>query len=510
MLTYPEQNLTDHIDAQSSRHAVVIGSGFGGLASAIRLSAKGYRVTVLEKLDGPGGRAYVFNDSGFVFDSGPTIVTAPWLLDEIWELCGRKVCQDLDLRSLPLFYDVRFDDGSVFTLSGDNTAMRAEISKFSPEDVKNFQSFMAQSQKIYEYGFEELANVSFDRLSTMLKAVPKILALGGYRTVYSMVSKYIKHPKLRIALSLHPLLIGGNPFSVTAMYCLINYLENKWGVHFVMGGTGNLVHALVTLLERNNGQIRYNSEVARINVENGRAKGVTLLSGDKIDADVVVCNADAAWTYQNLLGASPRKRWTRGKLKRTRYSMGVFVWYFGTRCKYPDVPHHSMILGPRYRELLKDIFRRKRLSSDFSLYLHRPTATDASMAPDGCDTFYALVPVPHLDAGIDWKALGPEFRDRIQARLESTVLPGLSENVVCSHYLTPKDFESRYYSYKGAGFGPEPVIWQSAWFRAHNRSEEVDNLYLVGASTHPGAGIPGVLTSARVVTEGIPHACELV
>ena len=510
MLTYPEQNLTDHIEAHSSRHAVVIGSGFGGLASAIRLSAKGYKVTVLEKLDGPGGRAYAFNDSGFIFDSGPTIVTAPWLLDELWELCGREVHQDLDLRSLPLFYDVRFDDGSVFTLSGDHNAMRAEISKFSPEDVQNFESFMTQSQKIYEYGFEELANVSFDRLSTMLRAVPKILSLGGYRTVYSMVSKYIKHPKLRIALSLHPLLIGGNPFSVTAMYCLINYLENKWGVHFVMGGTGNLVHALVGLLQRNNGQICYNSEVARINVEDGEARGVTLLSGEKIDADIVVCNADAAWTYQNLLGASPRKRWTRGKLKRTRYSMGVFVWYFGTQCKYPDVPHHSMILGPRYKELLKDIFRRKRLSSDFSLYLHRPTATDASMAPDGCDTFYALVPVPHLDAGIDWETLGPEFRDRIQARLESTVLPGLSENLVCSHYLTPKDFETRYNSYKGAGFGPEPVIWQSAWFRAHNRSEEVDNLYLVGASTHPGAGIPGVLTSARVVTEGIPNACELV
>ena len=510
MLTYPEQNLTDHIEAHSSRHAVVIGSGFGGLASAIRLSAKGYKVTVLEKLDGPGGRAYVFNDSGFIFDSGPTIVTAPWLLDELWELCGREVHQDLDLRSLPLFYDVRFDDGSVFTLSGDHNAMRAEISKFSPEDVQNFERFMTQSQKIYEYGFEELANVSFDRLSTMLRAVPKILSLGGYRTVYSMVSKYIKHPKLRIALSLHPLLIGGNPFSVTAMYCLINYLENKWGVHFVMGGTGNLVHALVGLLQRNNGKICYNSEVARINVEDGEAKGVTLLSGEKIDADIVVCNADAAWTYQNLLGASPRKRWTRGKLKRTRYSMGVFVWYFGTQCKYPDVPHHSMILGPRYKELLKDIFRRKRLSSDFSLYLHRPTATDASMAPDGCDTFYALVPVPHLDAGIDWETLGPEFRDRIQARLESTVLPGLSENLVCSHYLTPKDFETRYNSYKGAGFGPEPVIWQSAWFRAHNRSEEVDNLYLVGASTHPGAGIPGVLTSARVVTEGIPNACELV
>ena len=510
MLTTPEHDTFSKIKTGPKRRAVVIGSGFGGLASAIRLSAKGYEVTVLEKLSGPGGRAYVFEDSGFVFDSGPTIVTAPWLLDELWELSGRSVDEDIELKSLSPFYDVRFDDGSIFTLSGDKDAMEQEIAKFSAADVENFKRFMAHSRRIYEYGFEELANVSFDKLSTMLKAVPKIIGLGGYRTVYGMVSKYIKHPKLRVALSLHPLLIGGNPFSVTAMYCLINYLESNWGVHFVMGGTGKLVRALVNLLENNNGQIRFNAEVDRICLDNGRAKGIILKSGEHIDADIVVSNADSAWTYNHLIGDKRRKRWTASKLRRTRYSMGVFVWYFGTRRRYPAVPHHSMILGPRYKDLLADIFWRKKLSSDFSLYLHRPTATDTSMAPDGCDTFYALVPVPHLDSGTDWEELGPCFRDQVQERLDATVLPGLGESVVCSHYVTPKDFEGRYNSYKGAGFGPEPVIWQSAWFRAHNCSEEVKNLYLVGASTHPGAGIPGVLTSARVVVEGIPHAHELV
>ena len=510
MLTTPERDLYTEAPRQPARHALVIGSGFGGLASAIRLTAKGYKVTVLEKLDGPGGRAYVFNDSGFVFDSGPTIVTAPWLLDELWEICGRKVRQDIELRSLSPFYDVRFDDGSTFTLSNDHDAMYGEIAKFSPDDVENFKRFMAHSQRIYEYGFEDLANVSFDKFSTMLKAVPRIMGLGGYRTVYSMVSKYIRHPKLRVALSLHPLLIGGNPFSVTAMYCLINYLESNWGVHFVMGGTGKLVHALVDLLRANNGEIRYNAEVERIQLDHDRATGVILKSGEHINADIVVSNADSAWTYNHLIGDKRRKRWTSGKLRRTRYSMGVFVWYFGTKCQYPEVPHHSMILGPRYKGLLGDIFWRKKLSSDFSLYLHRPTATDTSMAPDGCDTFYALVPVPHLDSGTDWEAIGSSFREQVQERLEATVLPELGNHIACSHYVTPKDFENRFNSYKGAGFGPEPVIWQSAWFRAHNRSEEIDSLYLVGASTHPGAGIPGVLTSARVVVGGIPHAHELV
>lgn len=491
-------------------HAIVIGSGFGGLATAIRLCAKGYRVSVLEKLDGPGGRAYVIKQDGFVFDTGPTIITAPWLLEELWDLVGKKVSDDIDLRAMDPFYDVRFDDGSVFSLSGDKAAMRREIEKFSPEDVPNFERFMARSKEIYDYGFADLANVSFDSLTTMLKSVPKIITLVGYRTVFGMVSKYIKHPKLRIALSLHPLLIGGNPYSVTAMYCLINHLESKFGVHFAMGGTGKLVDGLVGLIEQQGGTMHYNCEVDRINVSEGRATGVTLKDGTCMDADIVVSNADAAWTYEKMLPDVKRRRWTSGKINRTRYSMGLFVWYFGTNRKYEDVPHHSMILGPRYKELLTEIFHKKRLGKDFSLYLHRPTATDPSMAPDGCDTFYALVPVPHLDADVDWVAEGEAFRDRVEKRLEETVMPGLGDTVISSTFVTPKDFETRLNSFKGAGFGPEPVIWQSAWFRAHNRSEEIDRLYMVGASTHPGAGIPGVITSARVVSERIPNARELV
>ncbi len=511
MLTH----IKDHNDAEGSteakRKAIVIGSGFGGLATAVRLCAKGYQVDVVEKLDGPGGRAYVIKQDGFVFDTGPTIITAPWLLDELWELCGKKVSDDIDLRELTPFYDVRFDDGSVFTLSRDKEDMRRQITEISPEDVDNFDRFMARSKEIYKYGFEDLANVSFDSLKPMLKAAPHIIALGGLRTVFGQVSKFIRHPKLRIALSLHPLLIGGNPYSVTSIYCLINYLESNWGVHFAMGGTGKLVEGLVGLIEMQGGKMHYSSEVNRINVADGRASGVTLRDGTVMDADIVVSNADAAWTYDKMLpDVKRKKRWTPRRIKNTRYSMGLFVWYFGTNRQFTDVPHHSMVLGPRFKGLLKDIFTHKRLSDDFSMYLHRPTATDPSMAPKGCDTFYALVPVPHLDANVDWTTEGEKLRDRVEKRLEETVLPGLGDTIVTSTFVTPKDFETRLNSFKGAGFGPEPVIWQSAFFRPHNRSEEVDGLYMVGASTHPGAGIPGVITSARVVSERIPHARELV
>lgn len=509
MLTHvKDQGATGPVSAKP--HAIVIGSGFGGLATAVRLCAKGYQVSVVEKLDGPGGRAYVINRDGFVFDTGPTIITAPWLLEELWELAGKRVSDDIDLRRMDPFYDVRFDDGSVFSLSGDKAAMRAEIEKFSPEDVPNFDRFMAHSKEIYKCGFEDMAHVSFDSLTTMLKSVPKIASLVGLRTVFGMVSKYIKHPKLRIALSLHPLLIGGNPYSVTAMYCLINYLESNWGVHFAMGGTGKIVDGLVGLIEDQGGTMHYNCEVARINVTDGRATGVTLKDGTRMDADIVVSNADAAWTYEKMLPGVKRRRWTSGKIKRTRYSMGLFVWYFGTNRKFDDVPHHSMVLGPRYKELLNEIFHKKSLGEDFSMYLHRPTATDPSMAPDGCDTFYALVPVPNLGADVDWSAEGEKFRDRVEKRLEATVMPGLGDTVISSTFVTPKDFESRLNSFMGAGFGPEPVLWQSAWFRPHNQSEEIDGLYMVGASTHPGAGVPGVITSARVVSERIPNARELV
>ncbi len=489
---------------------MVIGSGFGGLAAAVRLGARGYRVTVLEKLDAPGGRAYVFRQDGFTFDSGPTIITAPWLLEELWALCGRNLHDDIELKSLSPFYDIRFDDGSVFTYSGDPEAMRAQIRKFSPDDVPRFERFMHRSKKIYDYGFDVLADVPFHSFGTMLKAVPKILQLGGYRTVYGLVSRYIRDPRLRIAISLHPLLIGGNPYAVTAMYCLINHMERAWGVHFAMGGTGEVVKGLVGLIRNQGNSLRCNAEVRRILVADGRAKGVELTDGTRIDADVVVSNADAAWTYNKLLPAKGRRRWTPRKVRRTHYSMGLFVWYFGTNRRFPAIKHHSMVLGPRYRGLLRDIFKRKIVAEDFSIYLHRPTATDPALAPPGCDTFYALSPVPHLEADFDWEAGAEAYRQAIAERLEETVMPGLRDSVVSSRVMTPKDFESRYNSYLGAGFGPEPLLWQSAWFRPHNSSEEIAGLYMVGASTHPGAGIPGVIASARVLDKVVPHAAELV
>ncbi len=487
-------------------HAVVIGSGFGGLAAAVRLGAKGYRVTVLEKLDAPGGRAYVFRQDGFTFDSGPTIVTAPWLLEELWALCGKTLAEDIELKSLSPFYDVRFDDGSVFTVSGDPEAMRAEVAKLSPGDAGRFDRFMDQSRKIFDYGFTDLANRPFPTLGTMLRAVPRMVALGGHRTAYGFVSRYLKDPRLRMAMSFHPLLIGGNPLSVPAMYCLIHHLERKWGVHFAMGGTGELVKGLVGLIRGQGNMVRCNADVAEITVDGGRATGVRLADGTRIDADIVVSNADAAWTYNELLSGTARKRWTARRVANTDYSMGLFVWYFGTSRKFPDVGHHTMVLGPRYGELLTDIFKRKHLADDFSIYVHRPTATDPALAPPGCDTFYALVPVPHLDAPVDWEERAEGYRKAVQRRLEETILPGFGDSVITSRFVTPKDFKVRLSSYKGAGFGPEPTLLQSAWFRPHNRSEEVDGLYLVGASTHPGAGIPGVITSAKILDQLVPHA----
>ena len=510
MLTQLERPIPADAGDARRPHAVVVGSGFGGLAAAVRLGARGYRVTVLEKLDAPGGRAYVFRQDGFTFDAGPTIITAPWLLEELWALCGRDFHDDIELKSLSPFYDIRFDDGSVFTYSGDPEAMRAQIAKFSADDVARFDRFMRQSKKIYDYGFGVLADVPFNSLATMARAVPKILMLRGHRTVYGLVSSYIRDPRLRIAISLHPLLIGGNPFSVTAMYCLINHMEREWGVHFAMGGTGEVVKGLVALIRHQGNTVRCNSEVRRICLTDGRASGVELSDGETIDADIVVSNADAPWTYSRLLPAANRKRWTAGKIRRTHYSMGLFVWYFGTDRRYPEIKHHSMILGPRYKGLLRDIFKRKTVAEDFSIYLHRPTATDPALAPPGCDTFYALSPVPHLESGYDWEAQAESYRDRLAARLEETVMPGLRDSIVSSRVMTPKDFESRYNSYLGAGFGPEPLLWQSAWFRPHNTSEEIDGLYMVGASTHPGAGIPGVIASARVLDKVVPHASELV
>ena len=497
-------------ESPAKRHAVVIGSGFGGLATAIRLTAKGYRVTIVEKLDKPGGRAYVFEQDGFKFDAGPTIVTAPFLLDELWAVCGKKFSDYCDLVEMNPFYAVRFDDGSVFECSADQAKTEAQIERFNPSDIDGYRRFLAYTKEVYEFGFEGLGCRHFKSIWEMAAVAPKMMWLQGHRSVYSVVSDYIKDPKLRIVFSLHPLLIGANPCSVTAMYTLINHLEKEYGVHFAMGGTGALVQAMVKLFHEQGGTIRYNAEVAEVLIENNRAEGVRLADGTTIKADLVVSNGDCAWTYKNLVPKGKRSRWSDGKLKRARYSNGLFVWYFGTDRRYEDVPHHMMVLGPRYRGLLKDIFWRKRLADDFSLYLHRPTKTDPSLAPEGCDTFYALAPVPHLDADVDWAEMGPIYRDRVMARLAETVLPDLQDHVVSQTMMTPLDFQDRLLSYKGAGFGMEPVLWQSAWFRPNNISEEIERFYLVGASTHPGAGIPGVITSAHVLDQVVPHADALV
>jgi phytoene desaturase len=484
--------------------AIVIGSGFGGLAAAVRLGARGYRVTVVEKLDKPGGRAYVYEQDGFVFDAGPTIVTAPFLLEELWALCGRRLADDVDLRAIDPFYRIRFDDGSHFDYSGDEAAMKAEIARFEPADVAGYDRFLEASAHLYRIGFDELLNYSFDSFGKMLKVLPELMSAQFYRSVHGLVARYISHPRLRQVFSFHPLLIGGNPFHTTAVYALIAQLERRHGVHFAMGGTGSLVRGLVGLIESQGGEVRLNATVCRITTEGRRATGVELASGERLQADVVVSNADSAATYRHLLPAPLRKRWTDRKLDRARYSMSLFVWYFGTDRQYADVPHHMIMLGPRYRGLLEDIFKHRRLTEDFSLYLHRPTATDGSLAPPGCDAFYVLSPVPHLDGNVDWAQQAEPYRRAIAQFLSDSVLPGLEDHVVTSRMLTPIDFRDRLFSIKGAAFGLEPVLTQTAWFRPHNRSEEVDGLYLVGAGTHPGAGMPGVISSAKVLDSVVP------
>ncbi len=488
--------------------AVVIGSGFGGLAAAVRLAARGHPVTVLEKLDAAGGRAYVFRQDGFTFDAGPTIVTAPYILEDLWACCGRRLSDDVELRSLDPFYEVRFDDGEVIRYSASLERMREQVGRISPPDVPAFDRFLEASRRIYQVAFAELAEQPFDSLWTLLKAAPDMARLQGYRSVYSMVCSYFTHPKLRVLFSFHPLLIGGNPLSTTAYYCLISHLERSFGVHYAMGGTGSLVRGMLGLLERSGGSIRYGAEVAEILTEGRRVRGVRLADGEELPADIVVSNADVGWTYSQLLRNYPRRRWTDAKLGRTRFSMSLFVWYFGTNRRYEDVYHHVMVLGPRYEELLGDIFDRKVVAEDFSLYLHRPTMTEPGLAPPGGDAFYVLSPVPNLRGGADWASLAEPYRARVQKRLEETLLPGLGDCIVSSRVMTPLDFRDRLLSLHGAAFSIEPQLLQSAWFRPHNRSEEVRGLYLAGAGTHPGAGLPGVLSTAktieRLVAEDFP------
>ena len=490
---------------------IVIGSGFGGLAAAIRLQNQGHEVTVLEKRDRPGGRAYVYEQDGFTFDGGPTVITAPFLIDELFEGAGRRTEDYVKLVPVDPFYRIFFADGTHFDYSGDSARMEAQIAQLDPADVAGYHEFVRRSEQIFDKGFTELADVPFSKPWDMIKIIPDLVRLQSYRMVYGFISQFVRNEKLRQVLSFHPLLVGGNPFQTTSIYALIHFLERKWGVWFALGGTGALVAALVRLFEELGGTLRLSQEVGEILVSGRRATGVRLTDGAELAADAVVCNGEVAWAYTHLLPARFRRKYTDRKLARMRYSMSLVVIYFGTDRQYrggdgPALAHHDIILGERYKPLLADIFTRKQLAEDFSLYLHMPTITDPSLAPPGCENFYVLSPVPHLGSGTDWRVAARPYRDAIMRHLEERYLPDLSRHIVSEHMITPLHFRDTLNSYLGSAFSVEPILTQSAYFRPHNQSEELDNLYFVGAGTHPGAGLPGVLSSAKIIDKLISQS----
>lgn len=478
---------------------VVIGSGFGGLGSAVRLASRGYEVEIVEARDMLGGRAYVYRQDGFTFDAGPTVITAPFMIDELFAGAGRKTSDYVDIVPVDPFYRIEFHDGRWFEYNGDERETERRVADFSPSDLEGYRRMIGEAKAIFQKGFLELSDKPFLKFTDMLPIVPDLIRLQSYKTVYSFVSQYVRDPLLRRVFSFHPLLVGGNPFQTTSIYALIHYLERQWGVHYVMGGTGALVAALGRLFEELGGKIHLSSPVSRIRIDNGRAAGVELADGRFIACDAVVSNADVANTYRKMIPAPARRKYTDRRLERMRYSMGLFVLYFGTRARYPELRHHTIILSPSYRELLDDIFNKKCLRDEFSLYLHRPSASDPRMAPEGCDCFYALIPVPNQQSGIDWTVEAEPFKRRVLEFLDSRYMPGLLANLATVRTLTPLDFETTLNSYAGAGFSFEPVFTQSAWFRPHNQSEDIPNLYFAGAGTHPGAGVPGVLSSAKIV-----------
>ena len=482
------------------RKAVVIGSGFGGLAAAIRTQAKGYDVTLLEMRDKPGGRAYVYEDQGFTYDAGPTIITVPFILDDLAKAAGKDIDDYVKIVPCDPFYRIYFDDGSVFDYRGEQEKLEAEIAKFSPEDVAGYRRFREYSERVFDRAFTDLADHSFDRFSEMVKVAPDLIRLRADQSVFKRVSSFIKHPKLRQVFTFEPLLIGGNPLRSSAIYSMIHYLEKTWGVHFAMGGTGALVSGLVKLFQDIGGKIELNARAEEISVEQGRVTGVRLTDGREFPAEIVISNGDVANTYRKLIRPEHRKKWTDKRLEKMNYAMSLFVIYFGTDRTYEHLPHHSIILGPRYEGLLKDIFDRKVVAEDFSLYLHAPTRTDPSLAPPGGECFYVLSPVPNLRGGQDWDDIKEEYADRILASLEKEhLVPDLRKHLRSKLIFTPKDFETKLDAYTGSAFQFEPTLTQSAWFRPHNKSEDVKNLYFVGAGTHPGAGLPGVISSAKVL-----------
>ena len=489
--------------------AIVIGAGLGGLAAAMRLGARGYKVTVIDKLDVPGGRGSCIHQDGHRFDLGPTIVTVPHVFEDLWRACGRDFPADVTLKPLDPFYEIRWPDGTVFSAQQDTEKLREEVRRISPGDVGGFDRFLKDSEKRYQFGFEEQGRRPMSRFVDLAKVLHRFALLRADRSVYSHAARRFRDEKLRMAFSFHPLFIGGDPTHVTSVYSLVSYLEKEFGVHYAMGGLAAVAEAMGRIIVDQGGTLLFNAEVDRILHDGRRATGARLTGGMEFAADVVVSNADAGHTYDRLLRDAPKRRWTPARLRRTRWSMSLFVWYFGTkgtRGMWRHVGHHTILNGPRYKGLLRDIFLNGRLSDDMSLYIHRPSVTDPGVAPAGDDTFYVLSPVPHLGHanGVDWQAKAPRYKEKMLKVLEDQVLPGLRDRISTEVVFTPETFRDRYLSPHGAGFSLEPRILQSAWFRPHNISEELENLYLVGAGTHPGAGVPGVLTTAEVLDQLVP------
>ncbi len=497
-----------------SERTIIIGSGFGGLATAARLAARGHQVDIFEKMDKPGGRAYVIEQDGFAFDGGPTVITAPFLFDEIFELAGRRREDYVEFIPIDPFYRIFDHQGRYFEYNGDLDFVLSQIERWNPADQEGYRRFLATTKAIFQKGFVELADQPFLQITDMLRVAPDLIKLQSYRSVYGYVSQFIQNEFLRRCFTFHPLLIGGNPFNASSIYAMIHYLEREWGVWYARGGTGALVQALVQLIEEMGGRFHLNAEVDEILVANRRAQGVRLKDGAVHEADHVVSNADVPFTYMKLI--APEHRGLRNSdfryTKLTKYSMSLVVIYFGTDRLYRDTPlaHHNIILSERYKGLLRDIFKGKSLPEDFSLYLHMPSLTDPSMAPEGHEAFYVLAPVPHLGADIDWAQAAKPYRDAVMQFLEDNYLPDLQEHIVSEAMIDPRHFQDNLNTYLGTGFSIQPVLTQSAWFRPHNRSEDIDNLYFVGAGTHPGAGLPGVVSSAKIADALIAGAVHTI
>ena len=478
---------------------IVVGSGFGGIAAALRMRAKGYEVTLLEKQADLGGRARVFTKDGFTYDAGPTVVTAPYLFNELFSLFKKNIEDYVKIVPLDLWYRFVFNDGSVFNYSGNENEMESQISKIS-NDLNGYKKLITFTEKIFNKGFVELSDKPFNNFLFMIKQIPALLKLKSYQSVYQLVSSYISNEKLRRIFSMHPLLVGGNPFSTTAIYALILFLEKKWGIHYAMGGTGKIVKALEKLMKEEDITILKNAEVVEFLTKNKKITGIQLKNGSNINCDYLICNSDPPNVYKNLIKSNNQYNFLfNQKIKRMNYSMGLFVYYFGSKKKYNNIAHHTICFGNSYQDHLKKIFEDKILTDDISYYLHRPTATDPSMAPENHDAFYVLVPVPNNLSGINWKEKGDSFKELVIAKMEKTTLPNLRENIVSDFYLTPDYFEKELSTLHGSGFSIQPKFTQSAYFRFHNQSEIFSNMFFVGAGTHPGAGMPGVLSSAKVL-----------